>query len=48
MNVQIVPLIIVIVYMVDMLLIGFLTSKYVVKDSVDYMLAGRRMGLFME
>jgi SSS family solute:Na+ symporter len=47
MQVQVVPLIIVIVYMVGMLLVGFLTNKYVIKDSTDYMLAGRRMGLFM-
>lgn len=47
MNIQVVPLVIVIVYMIGMLLIGFLTNKYVIKDSVDYMLAGRRMGLFM-
>lgn len=46
-NVQVVPLIIVIVYMIGMLLIGYLTNKYVIKDSTDYMLAGRRMGLFM-
>ncbi len=47
MQVQVVPLIIVIVYMIGMLLVGFLTNKYIIKDSVDYMLAGRRMGLFM-
>lgn len=47
MQVQIVPLIIVVVYMMGMLLVGYLTNKYVIKDSVDYMLAGRRMGLFM-
>lgn len=47
MNVQIVPLIIVAIYMIGMLSVGYLTNKYVIKDSIDYMLAGRRMGLFM-
>lgn len=47
MNVQIIPLIIVILYMIGMLLVGFLTNKIAIKDSTDYMLAGRRMGLFM-
>jgi len=47
MQVQIVPLIIVIVYMIGMLSVGYFTNKYVIKDSTDYMLAGRRMGLFM-
>lgn len=47
MNVQIIPLIIVILYMIGMLLVGYLTNKLAIKDSTDYMLAGRRMGLFM-
>lgn len=47
MQIQIVPLIIVIIYMIGMLLVGFITSKVAIKNSTDYMLAGRRMGLFM-
>ena len=47
MNIQIVPLIIVVAYLVGMLAIGFVVSKLSIKDSKDYMVAGRRMGLFM-
>lgn len=47
MNIQIVPLVIVIAYLIGMLFIGFLTSKLKIKNSADYMVAGRRMGLFM-
>jgi len=46
-NVQVVPLIIVVVYLCGMLLIGFLVNKLQIKNSTDYMIAGRRMGLFM-
>lgn len=47
MQIQIVPLIIVVAYLVGMLVIGFVVGKLSIKDSSDYMVAGRRMGLFM-
>ncbi len=47
MELQVIPLIIVIGYLLGMLIIGFIVSKVSIKDSKDYMLAGRRMGLFM-
>ena len=47
MQLQIVPLIIVVAYLIGMLVIGFVVGKLNIKDSSDYMLAGRRMGLFM-
>lgn len=34
-------------YLIGMLLVGFIVGKLKIKDSSDYMLAGRRMGLFM-
>ena len=40
-------LIIVGFYLIGMLLIGFVVGKVKIKTSSDYMLAGRRMGLFM-
>ncbi len=40
-------LIIVIGYLVGMLVIGFIVGKMKIKNSRDYMIAGRRMGLFM-
>ncbi len=40
-------LIIVVAYLLGMLLIGFIVGKLKIKDADDYMLAGRRMGLFM-
>ena len=40
-------LIIVACYLLGMLLIGFVVGKLKIKTSSDYMLAGRRMGLFM-
>ena len=40
-------LIIVAFYLVGMLVIGFIVGKLKIKTSSDYMLAGRRMGLFM-
>lgn len=46
MEIKLVPLIIVGVYLIGMLLVGFLVSKLKIKNSTDYMLAGRRMGLF--
>ena len=41
------PIIILIIYMLSMFLIGYLTNKYMIKSSTDYMLAGRRMGVLM-
>jgi len=40
-------IIIVVAYLIGMLLIGFIVGKLNIKDSKDYMIAGRRMGLFM-
>ncbi|NLZ69168.1 MAG: sodium:solute symporter family protein [Spirochaetales bacterium] len=40
-------LLIVIGYLVGMLVIGFAVSKTKIKNSSDYMIAGRRMGVFM-
>ena len=44
---QTLPLIIVVVYMLAMMLVGWIVGKKQIKDSKDYMIAGRRMGLFM-
>ena len=46
MEIKVVPLIIVGVYLIGMLLVGYLVNKLKIKNSTDYMLAGRRMGLF--
>lgn len=47
MDIQIVPVIMIIVYMLGLFTIGYLTNKLTIKSSSDYMLAGRRMGVFM-
>ncbi|MBQ3664338.1 MAG: sodium:solute symporter family protein [Clostridia bacterium] len=47
MQIQIIPLIIVVAYLVGMLVVGFFVSKLKIKNSKDYLVAGRRMGLFM-
>ncbi len=47
MELQLVPLIIVVAYLVGMLVVGFIVGKLHIKDSKDYLVAGRRMGLFM-
>ena len=47
MELQIFPLVIVLAYLVGMLLVGFIVGKLKIKNSSDYMVAGRRMGLFM-
>ncbi|MBE6927076.1 MAG: sodium:solute symporter family protein [Ruminococcaceae bacterium] len=44
---QTLPLIIVVVYMAAMMFVGWLVGKKQINDSKDYMIAGRRMGLFM-
>ena len=46
-SIQATPIIILIIYMISMFLIGYLTNKYMIKSSTDYMLAGRRMGVLM-
>jgi len=47
MVIQTQALIIVIAYLVGMLAVGAVVGKLKIKDSEDYMVAGRRMGLFM-
>lgn len=47
MEIQILPLIIVVAYLVGMLVVGAVVSKVQIKNAKDYMVAGRRMGLFM-
>jgi SSS family solute:Na+ symporter len=47
MKLQIVPIIMLSIYVIGLFSIGYLTNKLTVKNSQDYMLAGRRMGLFM-
>lgn len=47
MEIQIIPLIIVLAYLIGMLVVGFIVGKLKIKNSKDYMVAGRRMGLFM-
>ena len=47
MEIQVLPLIIVCAYLVGMLVVGFIVGKLKIKNSKDYMVAGRRMGLFM-
>ena len=47
MEIQTIPLIIVVAYMVGMLVVGAIIGKLKIKNSKDYMVAGRRMGLFM-
>ena len=47
MEIQVLPLIIVCAYLVGMLVVGAIVSKLKIKNSKDYLVAGRRMGLFM-
>ncbi len=47
MEIQVLPLIIVAAYLIGMLVVGFIVSKLKIKNSKDYLVAGRRMGLFM-
>lgn len=46
-NIQVIPVLILILYIGIMLSIGFFVNKLTVKSSTDYMLAGRRMGVLM-
>lgn len=45
MQIQVVPLIIICAYLIILILMGFLTNKFFIKTSTDYMLAGRSLGL---
>ncbi len=47
MEIQTGALIIVLAYMVGMMIIGYVVGKINIKGSADYLVAGRRMGLFM-
>jgi len=47
MNIQVVPVVMVVLYMIALLVIGYFTNKLTIETSTDYMLAGRRMGIFM-
>lgn len=47
MNINTGALLIVVVYLLGMLAVGFVVGKLKIKNSKDYMIAGRRMGLFM-
>ena len=47
MEIQTDALIIVLAYMVGMMVVGFVVGKINIKGSADYLVAGRRMGLFM-
>lgn len=45
MQIEILPMVILIVYLLGMLTIGFLSNKFMIKNSNDYLLGGRRIGL---
>ena len=47
MQIQVVPVIILVIYVIGMFSIGFLVNKFFIKDSTDYMVAGRQMGVLM-
>ena len=47
MEIQTGALVIVLAYMVGMMVIGYVVGKINIKGSADYLVAGRRMGLFM-
>ncbi|MDR1443488.1 MAG: sodium:solute symporter family protein [Treponema sp.] len=46
MSIQVIPLIIVIAYLAGLLLIGYLCKRFFIKNSTDFLLAGRRLGVF--
>ena len=46
-EIRLIPLIIVGFYLVGLVIFGIIVGKFFIKDSKDYMLAGRRMGIFM-
>ena len=45
MQIEVLPMIILIIYLIGMLSIGFLSNKFMIKNSNDYLLGGRRIGL---
>ena len=45
MEIEVLPLLILLVYLIGMLSIGYLSNKFMIKDSNDYLLGGRRIGL---
>lgn len=47
MEIQTEALIIVVAYMIGMMVVGYVVGKINIKGSADYLVAGRRMGLFM-
>lgn len=47
MNIQVIPVVILLLYVVGMFSIGFLVNKFFIKSSTDYMIAGRSMGVLM-
>ena len=47
MQLQVLPLIIVIAYLIGMLCVGYFTNKFFIKGSEDYLIAGRRLGVLM-
>ena len=47
MEIQTGALVIVLAYMVGMMIVGYVVGKINIKGSADYLVAGRRMGLFM-
>ena len=46
MTIHLAPLVIVIAYLIGLLGIGYISKRYLIKTSTDFMLAGRRMGVF--
>ena len=46
MTIQVIPLIIVGAYLAGLLVIGFWCKKFFIKTSTDFLLAGRRLGVF--
>lgn len=46
-GIQVVPVIILVLYVIGMFSIGFLVNKFFIKSSTDYMVAGRQMGVLM-
>ena len=45
MQIEVLPMVILIVYLIGMLSIGFLSNKFMIKNSNDYLLGGRPIGL---
>ena len=47
MEIRIIPLLFVVLYLVGMLIVGFVVGRTKINNSRDYLVAGRRQGLFM-